>query len=75
MSLDELYLFEESDNDGSGLGSPGKYVGSAGDVGFGDFPPTGSKSLGNVVLLFVFVPRGVSSKGGQLIASFWRPKS
>ena len=75
VSLDELYLFEESDDDGSGSGSPGKYVVSAVDVGFGNFPPTGIKSLGNFVLLNVFVPRVFNYKGGKLIASFWRSKS
>ena len=62
----------------------GKSVGSVNGVGSGDFVPTGIKSIGDVVLLvvfvprgvplFVFVPRGVDSKGGQLIELFWRPK-
>ena len=57
MSFDKLYFFDESDNDGSGSGSPGKSVGSDGDMGFGNFVPTGIESLGDVVPLVVFVPR------------------
>ena len=44
MSFGKLDFFDESDNDGSGSGSPGTSVGSAGEsvgsvsgVGFGDF--------------------------------------
>ena len=81
MSLDRFDFFDESDNDGYRSGSPGKYVVSAGEsvgiligVGFGDFIPNVIESLGDVFLLVVFVPRGVESKGGQLIESFWRPK-
>ena len=67
VSSDELDFFDESDNYGSVSGSPGKYIGSAGDVGFGGFVWTGIKSLGDVVPLVVFVPIGVESKFGQLI--------
>ena len=74
MLFNESDFFDKSDNAGSGSGSPGKSIGSAGDVGFGDFVPTGIKSLGDVVLLVVFVPRGVESKCGRLIGSFWRQK-
>ena len=71
---------DESDSDGSGSGSPGtcafpfcsgKYVGSVGKsvggvsgVGSGVFVPTGIESIDDVVMLVVFVPRGVESKGG-----------
>ena len=81
LSFNKLNFFGESDNDGSGSGSPGKSVGSAVEsvggvsgVGFGVFVLTGIKSIGDVVLLVVFVPRGVESKRGRLIGSFWRPK-
>ena len=71
---------DESDNDGSGSRTPGmcafpfcsdEFVGSVGesvgrfsDVGPGFFVPTGIKSIGDVVPLVVFVPKGVESKGG-----------
>ena len=74
VSFNKLDLFGESDNDRSGSGLSGQSVGSAGDVGFGNFVPTGIKSLGDVVPLVVFVPRGVESKCGRLIGSFWRQK-
>ena len=82
---------DESDNNGSGSGSPstcdfpfcsGKSVGSVGEsvgcvrrVGYIFFVLTGIKSIGDVVLLVMFVPREVESKGGRLIELFWRPKS
>ena len=75
VSFNDLYFFGEYDNDGSGSRSPGKSVGSAGDVGFGGFAPTGIESLGKVVTLVMFIPRGVDSKVGQLIGSFQCPKS
>ena len=101
MSFDELDFFGEYENDRSGSGSPGTFsflfcsgnsvgssgesVGSVSGVGFGGFVPTGIESLGDFVLLVVFVSIGfdskggqligVDSKGGQLIESFWRPKS
>ena len=74
---------DESDYDESGSGSPGTYafpfcsvnsVGSVGDsvggvrgIGSGVFVPTVIYSIGDFVSLVVFVPRGVKSKGGQLI--------
>ena len=48
MAFDKLDFFDESKNDGSGSGSHVKYVGSAGDVGFGDLFLTGIESLSNV---------------------------
>ena len=82
---------DESDNFGSGSGSPGtcaflfcsgKSVGSAGEsvggisgVGSGVFFLTGIESIGDVFPLVVFVPIGFESKGGQLIEIFWRPNS
>ena len=75
VSFDKLDFFNESDNDGSGSGSPGKSVDRVSDVGFGNFFPTGIDSIGDVVPFVVFIPRGVESKVGQLIGSFWRPKS
>ena len=83
MSFDKLDFFDESDNDGSGSGSPGTFdfpfssgksvvsanesVGSVSGVDFGDFVPTGIESLGVVVPLVVLVPIGVESKGSRLI--------
>ena len=57
VSFDGCYFFDESDNDGSGSGSPDKSVGSDGDVGSGVFVPTGIESIGDVVTLVVIVPR------------------
>ena len=84
LSFDELYFFDdESDNYGSGSGSPGmcafpfcsvKYIGGVSGVGSGDFVLTRIESIGNVVLLFVFIPRGVKSKGQRLIEIFWTSK-
>ena len=88
MSFEKLDFFDdESDNDGSGSGSPntctfpfcsGKSIGSVGKsigrvsgVGSGLFVLTGIESIGDVFPLVVFVPRGVESKGGQLIEIFW----
>ena len=53
----------------------GKSVDGISDVGSGVFVPTGINSIGDVVPLLVFVPRGVDFKGGQLIELFWHPKS
>ena len=71
---------DDYDDDGSGSGSPGmctfpfcsdKSVGSVGKsvgrvrgVGSRDLVPTGIDSIGDVVTLVVFVPRGFESKGG-----------
>ena len=68
------FFDDESDNYGYGSGSPGTFafpffsgkfvcsvcesVGSVSGVGFCIFVPTGIKSLGDVVSLIVFVPRG-----------------
>ena len=66
-----FFFGDESDNNGSGSGSPdmcdfpfcsGNYVGRVIRVGYGVFVPTGIKSIGDVVMLVVFVPRGVESK-------------
>ena len=94
VSLDKLdFLGGDSEKDGSGSGSPGtcafpfysgKSVGSVSGVGSGIFVPTGTESLGDVVTLVLFVPRGFESKGsriivfeskcGRLIESFWHQK-
>ena len=86
-----IFLYEESDSFGSRSGSPGtcdfpfcsvKSVGSVGKlvgrfcrVGSRVFVLTGIDSIGDVFLLFVFVPRGAESKYGWLIELFWLPKS
>ena len=85
LFFDNLDLFDdESENDGSGSGSPGTYafpfcsgesVGGVTGVGSGVFVPTGIKLIADVVPLVVFVLRGVESKVGRLIELFWRPKS
>ena len=66
MSFEKLDFFDESYNYGSG---------SAIGVGFGEFVPTRIESMGDVFLLVVFVLIGSEFKVGQLIGSFWRPKS
>ena len=76
----------DPDDDGSGSGSPGtcifpfffdESVGGVGEfvsrvhgVSSGVFVLTGIESIGDVFLLVVFVPKGVESKGGQLIEIF-----
>ena len=85
LSFDELDFFDdESDDDGSGSGSPGTCAfpfcsgnssGSFSGVGSGVFVLTGIDSIDDVVLLVVFVPRGAESKVVRLIELFWRPKS
>ena len=85
LSFDEFDLFDdESDDDESGSRSPGtsaflscpeKSVGRVSSVGSDVFVPTGIKSIGEIVLLVMFVPRAVKSKVGRLIGSFWSPKS
>ena len=52
----------------------GNTVGRISGVGYGIFVLTGIDSIGGDVPLVVFVPRGVESKVGQIIGSFWRPK-
>ena len=59
---------------GKSIGSAGESVGSVSGLGSGDFVLTVIESLGDVVPLVVFVPRGVESKGGRLIESFLRQK-
>ena len=75
-----LFFNDESDDDGSGSGSPGtcafrfcsvKSVGSVGKsvdvvsgVGSVVFVPTEIESISYFVLLLVSIPRGVDSKGG-----------
>ena len=41
----------------------------------GVFVPIVIKSIGDVIMLVVFVPIGVDSKSSRLIEIFWRPKS
>ena len=82
---------DESDNDGSGSGSAGtcafpfcsdEYVGSVGKsvgrvrgVSSGIFVPTWIESIGDIIQLVLFVPKGVNSKDGWLIETFLRSKS
>ena len=82
--LRRIRLFDdESDNDEFGSGYPGtcafpfcsgNSVGCVSGVGSAIFVPTGIKSVGDVVPLVLFIPRGVESKRGWLIELFWRPK-
>ena len=84
ISFDKFNFFDdESDDDGSGSGSPstyafpfcsGKSVVIVSGVGSSDYVPTGIDSIGDFVQLFMFLPRGVESKGGGLIEIFCRPK-
>ena len=84
LSFDELNVFDDESGDYRyGSGSPGTCtfpfcsgysVGRVSGVCSVIFVPTGTKSIGDVVLLVVFVPRGVKSKVGQLIELFWRSK-
>ena len=60
---------------GKSVGSVGKSVGGVSGVGSCVFVLTGLKSVGDVVLFVMFVPRGVKSKGGRIIELFCRPKS
>ena len=46
----------------SKIGDKRKYVGCVSDVGSGGFVPTGIKSVGDVVPLVMFIPRGVKSR-------------
>ena len=82
---------DESDDDGSDSGptgtcaftfcfeeSVGRVDNSTGHVrGMGSVvsPPIVVESIGDVVLLVVFVPIGVESKGGRHIEIFWHPNS
>ena len=81
---------DESDNDGSdsrfagmcaftfcfneSVGHVGEYVGRFSVIESVIFVLTVIESIGNVVPLVVFVPKGVESKSGQLIETFCRPK-
>ena len=81
---------DDSDNDGSDSGSTGtcaflfrfdesvdcvgESVGRVSGVGSGFFVPTGIKSIGDVVLLVLFVRKGVKSKSVRLIEIFCYPK-
>ena len=80
------FFDNESDDDGSdyrsagtcnfpfrsdqSVGRVGESVGCVSGMGSGIFFQIGIESIGEVVLLVVFVPKGVESKGGQLIEIF-----
>ena len=75
---------DESDDDRCGSDHPGmcsfpfcfeNSVGCVSGVGSVYFVSTELESIGDVVPLLVFVPRGVESKCGRLIELFCRPKS
>ena len=55
---------------GKSVGSVGRSFGGVSGVGSGVFVLTGTHSISDVVMLVVFVPRGVESKGGPLIELF-----
>ena len=91
ISFNKLDLFDdESDDDGSGSGSPGKCdfpfcsdesdgsvgesIGRVRGVGSGILVLTGMKSIGDVVLLFVFLPIGFQFKDVRLIEIFFCSK-
>ena len=60
---------------GDSVGRVEYSVGCVRGAGFGVFILTGIESVGDVVPLVMFVPKGVESKGSQLIEKFWRQKS
>ena len=60
---------------GDSVGCVEKHVSCVSGMGSGIFVPTGIESIGDFVLLFVFVAKGVVSKGSRLIEIFWRQKS
>ena len=60
---------------GDSVGRVDDFVGCVSGVGSGFFVPIGINSIGDVVPLVVFVPKGVKSKGSQLIEIFRRLKS
>ena len=84
-------LDDESDDHGSDSGSAGtcgfpfhfRYsigrvndsVGRVRGMGSGIFVTIVIKSIGDVVMLVLFIPIVFNSKGGQLIEIIWRPKS
>ena len=66
------FRFDESvGSDGDSVGCVGESVGRVSGVGSGVFVPTGIDSIGGIVLLVVFLPKGVEYKGGRLIEIFW----
>ena len=80
LFLSRFFFFDdEPDNDGSGSGSygtcaftfcSGNSVGRGIGVGSGVFVLTGIESIGDFVLLVMFVPIGVESKVGWIIEIF-----
>ena len=91
LAFKKLGLFnDESDDDGSGSGSPGtctfpfcsgksvgsvcEFIGRASGVGSGVFVATVIESIGDVVLLVIFAPKGFKSKDGRLVDLFCRSK-
>ena len=85
LSSDESYLLDdESDDYVCDSGSAGmcalpfwfeNYVGRVRDMVSGVFVTIGVESNYYVVLLAVFIPIGVESKGVRLNKIFWCPKS
>ena len=68
------FRFDESVNYvGDSVGCVEKSFGCVSDVGCVIFL-TGIESIGDVVPLVVFLPKGADSKGGRLIEIFWHPK-
>ena len=60
---------------GDSVGHVDDSVGCVCGVGSGVFFSSGIESIGDVVLLVVFVPKGVESKGSRLMEIFGRQKS
>ena len=59
---------------GDSVGRVDESFGCVSNMGSVVFFLTRIESIGDVVLLVVFVPKGFKSKGGRLIEIFWRPK-
>ena len=59
---------------GDYVGRVEESIGCVSGVGSDTFVPKGIKSIVGAVPLVVFVPKGIYSKGGQLIEIFWPTK-
>ena len=65
------FRFDESAGRvGDSIGHVDESVGRVSGMESGFFVQTGIESIGDVITLFVFVSKGVESKGGRLIEIF-----
>ena len=70
-----FYFHESVGGVGDSVGRVEYSVGRVSSVGSEVFVLAGIDSIGDVVPLAVFVPKGVQSRGCRIIEIFWRPKS